>query len=158
MDTTCFDPGARASFLRQQKSTKVAVGTVTVAITRLSDAPNLLSMVAAAINLHLGQLGDNGDAYRRWQQRMRSYQRRDTRSSSSSDRRRNSSRRNDNNRNRNNHGGNPHERPRNNSRNNGQGNYKYGSSPNAGSHAPPPPRTRRPKRRKHAAVFHCISA
>ena len=67
---------------------------------------------------------------------MCSYQRRDTRSSSSSDYRRNSSRRNDNNRNRNNHGGNPHEPPRNNSRNNAQGNYNYGSPSNASSHAP----------------------
>ena len=84
----------------------------------------------------LGQLGViNGEAYRRWQQRMRAYQRHDTRSSSSSHRPRISSRRNDSNRDRNNHGGNPHESLRNNSRNNGQGNYNYASSSNAGSHA-----------------------
>ena len=43
---------------------------------------------SGCLNPHLGQLGDNGEAYRRWPQRMRSYRRRDTRSSSS-DRRRN---------------------------------------------------------------------
>ena len=87
------------------------------------------------LNPHLGQPGENGDAYRRWQQRMRSYQRRDTRSSLS-DRRRDSSRRNDNSLHRNNHGGNPHEPPQNTSRNNGRSNYNYGSSSNAGAHAP----------------------
>ena len=91
---------------------------------------------SGCLNPHLSQLGDNGEAYRRWQRRMRSYQRRDTHSSSCSHRRRNSSRRNDKKRNRNNHGGNPHEPPRNNTRNNGQGNYNYGSSSIAGSHAP----------------------
>ena len=35
----------------------------------------------------------------------------------------------------NHHGGNTYEPPRNNSRNNGQDNHNYGSSPNAGSHA-----------------------
>ena len=73
------------------------------------------------LNPHLGQLGNNGEAYRRLQQRMRSHKRRDTRSSSSSDRRMNSPRRNDNNYNRYNHGVNLHEPWRNNSRNNGQG-------------------------------------
>ena len=99
---------------------------------------------SGCLNPQLGQLGDNGDAYRRWQQRMRSHRRRDnsvgggtTRSSSSSDRRRNSSRRHDNNRSRNNHGGNTHEPSRNNSRNNGQGNY--GSyNQNNGHNAPLP--------------------
>ena len=47
---------------------------------------------SGCLNPHLGQLGDDGEAYRRWQQCMRSHERRDTRSSSSSDRRRNSSR------------------------------------------------------------------
>ena len=150
-----FTPEARAQAFRDNKGRCLNCHGTDHSFKR---CPQPFINGSGCLNPRLGQLGDNGQAYRRWQQRMRSYQRRDTRSSSSSDRRRNSSRRNDNNRNRNNHGGNPHEPPRNNSRNNGQGNYSYGSSPNAGSHAPPPPRTRRPKRRKHAAAFHCISA
>ena len=88
--------------------------------------------------LHLGSIGDTGEAYRRWQQRMRSHQRRDTRSLFSSDRRKCSSRRNDKSCNRNNHRGNLHEPPRNNSRNNGQGNYNQPTVllPKAGSHGP----------------------
>ena len=89
-----------------------------------------------SLNPQRGQLGDYGEACRRWQQRMRSYQRRDTRSLSSYDRRTNFSRRNDNNRNRNNHGGKPHEPPRNISCNNGQGNFNHDSSSNAAPYAP----------------------
>ena len=104
---------------------------------------NAFINVSGCLNPQLGQLGDNGDAYRRWQQRMRSHRRRDhsvgggnTRSSSTSDRRRNSSRHNDNSRNRNNHGGNTHAPSRNYSRNNGQGDYQHGPPHNNGNTAP----------------------
>ena len=89
-------------------------------------SPQLLINGSGCFNPHLDQLSDDGEAYRRWQQRMRSHHRHGTRSSSSPDRRSNSSRRNDNNRNRDIHGGNPHGPPRNNPRNDGQGNYNYG--------------------------------
>ena len=131
MDTACYPRGARASF-RDNKSRVLNCDGTDHSFKR---CPQPFINGSGCLNPHLGQLGDNVDAYRRWQQRMRSYQRRHTRSSSS-DRSRNSSLSNDNNRNRNNHGGNPHEPPRNNSRNNGQGNHNYGSSSNAGAHAP----------------------
>ena len=96
---------------------------------------------SGCLNPQLGTLGDNGDAYRRWQQRMRSHRSRNhsvggenTRSSSTSDRRKNSSRHQNNNRSRSN-GGNTHAPPRNNWNNNGQGNYNQ-NSPNSGNNAP----------------------
>ena len=107
----------RASFPRQQTS-----------LFQLSRYRSLVQAMlptfingSGCLNPHLSQLDDNGEAYRQWQQHMRSHQRRDTRSSSSSDRRRNSYRCNDNNRYRNNHGGHSHEPTQSNSRNNGQG-------------------------------------
>ena len=86
---------------------------------------------SGCLNPQLGQLGDNGDACRRWQQRMRSHRIR-----GNSDRRRNSSRQFDHNCNRNNHGGNTHEPPRNNSRNFGQVPYNQGPPNNTGNQAP----------------------
>ena len=98
---------------------------------------------SGCLNPQLGQLGDNGDGFCRWQQRMRSYRRREnnigngnTRTSPPSNRRNTSSRYQDNNA-RNNHGGKTHAPSRHNSRHQGQGNYRHGSSPHDAGRYPP---------------------
>ena len=124
-------------------TTKVAAYIVTVPTDHSSNhCVNAFTNVSGCLHPQLGQLGDNGDDYRRWQQRMRSHRRRDhsvgggnTRSSSTSDRRRNSSRHNDNSRNRNYHGGNTHAPSKKYFRKNGKGDYQHGSPHNNGNTA-----------------------
>ena len=89
---------------------RAAVSTAMVRVTRLENCTQPFINASGYTNSQLGQLGDIGKTYRRWQRRMLSYRRpsriggENTRSLSSSHRCKTSSRRCDNNcRNRNGH-------------------------------------------------------
>ena len=56
-------------------TTRAAVSTAIVRITRLETAPNLYINASRCINPQLGQLGDSGKTYCRWQRHMQSYRR-----------------------------------------------------------------------------------